>query len=317
MPINVEHGIINNPTCPNPGYYWPSLKYEAEICEAIADDNTLVISPTFRDIDIIKNIAYTYLNENPGCSVKICPFYDPWNKENFLEIANNHSNIELIDATKINYWMHAVDKFFVEYTDEEIKPTTFEYDFLCYQRKPYPTRQLRYDALKDLNGIITLGGNTYDFNEGVGKGTDEIMLGEDSKTIPNDMYSLGNLDIWQKSFLVITAETCSTNSPWASEKTWKPIIGKRPFVLCDNEWAPTYLKSKGFEIFDDEFGIEYVSECGRHGDNPTPEVLVEVVKNLQGENLEAYYKELEPKIEHNYHQYKKLVAEQKQRLTLP
>ena len=317
MPIDVEHGFINNPTCPNPGYYWPSLKYEAELCEALADDNTLVVATTFQNIEHIRDVAYSYLDENPSHQIKICHFYDPWNKSNFEELADSRSNIELIDATKLNYWMHAVDKFFVDYTDEEIKPTTFEYDFLCYQRKPYPARKERYNALKDLNGIVTLGGITYDFNEGVGKGTHEIMLGEEDATIPNDMYSLGNLDIWRKSFLVITAETCGTSAPWCSEKTFKPILGKRPFIICDNGWAPAYLKSKGFEIFDDEFGIEYVSECEMYGDNPTPEVLVEVVENLKGENLEAYYKELEPKLEHNYHQFKKLVAEQKQRLTLP
>ena len=59
-----------------------------------------------------------------------------------------------------------VDKFFVEYTDEEIN-NTFEYD--TKTQESHPTRQDRYSAMKDLNGIII--GNTYDRNEGIGKGT--------------------------------------------------------------------------------------------------------------------------------------------------
>jgi hypothetical protein len=51
--------------------------------------------------------------------------------------------------------------------------------------------------------------------------------------IPHDIHSLGNLDIWQQHFLNVVGETefMHWDNMFISEKTWKPILGLRPFVI--------------------------------------------------------------------------------------
>jgi hypothetical protein len=59
---------------------------------------------------------------------------------------------------------------------------------------------------------------------------------------------LGDINIWNQSFLNVVTETVD-NSFWLSEKTFKPIIGKRPFVIL-NEKSLAGLKEVGFKTFD-------------------------------------------------------------------
>jgi len=86
---------------------------------------------------------------------------------------------------------------------------------------------------------------------------------------------------------------------WITEKTFKPIMGGRPFIIHGHPETGDCLQSIGFETFDEEFGHTPLPNYIDHSTE-----VARVVDSLQGQNLSAWYKKLLPKIEHNFHNWK-------------
>lgn len=206
------------------------------------------------------------------------------------------------------YWFLACNTFFYEYTEEDIRPSSFEHTYICYNRKPSKhRRKLQQSFIKEdlfKHGIFTMG-NVVSQNEKheievtglniVHKtypdncyGHNANMSQEDEEyNIPADAFSLGNLSVWKKSFLCIVTETLSDESnavyPLLTEKTYKPIIGMRPFIIVGESCIPAKLRELGFYTFEAEI----------------PSDPVEAVKFLQNENLDLLYKKLYPRLVNN------------------
>jgi hypothetical protein len=114
-----------------------------------------------------------------------------------------------------------------------------KYLFLSYNRKP---RQWREDLVKQLieNNLHTKGFIT--FEEGHFPEIDKMTKEYDKNlhttdlrySRPEDILTLGNMDVWNNSYSVIVSET-EIYDPWQlSEKTWKPLMGLRPYFLNSN-----------------------------------------------------------------------------------
>lgn len=212
------------------------------------------------------------------------------------------------------YWLLACGEFFQTYNEHEIEPTTFENLYLCYNRKPAEHRiktflDFQNNQLLD-KGVFTLGKpnpgvtlslpwngfKTYTGND-PGK---SILVHEDDNiySIKCDPFSLGNLEVWQKSFLVIVHETLGPvqhenkilDYPLITEKTFKPIIGKRPFITIAQQGHREQMEKYGFEFYDE-----------------IPNDPVEAVEFCAKQNLTTFYKSLKPKIDHNYQNYFRIV----------
>lgn len=234
-----------------------------------------------------------------------------------VKVVGNVAN-EKFDAEYIPYWFLACNTFFKEYTDEEIQPDkTFTNTYLCYNRKPSSHRvRLQYEftwnKLLD-NGVFTMGKQIKEYEGWSGKspqyrnfnendyGMKSIMSGDDNDyMIPADAFSLGNLDIWKKSFLCIVTETLSDQRddqciPLLTEKTYKPIIGMRPFIVVGETTTHAKLRELGFYTFEADF----------------PADPVEAVKFLLGENLEALYQKLLPRLLSNKQTMARLTSQTK------
>jgi hypothetical protein len=156
---------------------------------------------------------------------------------------------------------------FYNYNIEDMLLKEVKHLFLCYNRKPKPHRIELVEKIyaNNLNtyGICSLGKNSanYDASEGV---TTDLFLAVDNDPpekystfytdfggIPFDLLSLGRLDIWQNHFLNIVSET--EFKPWdnlfVSEKTWKPIIGLRPFIVNGQTKIYKWLRNQGFKTY--------------------------------------------------------------------
>ena len=124
----------------------------------------------------------------------------------------------------------------------------------------------------------------------------------DSLTIPNDIYSLGRLDLWQQHFLNIVSETEFTpDSYFVSEKTFKPIIGLRPFIINGNPKIYTWLQQAGFDCFEDLFPVKQLMT--QTNADTCHRLIIETIKQLQKENLEKIYQEIYPRLLFNKHQF--------------
>ena len=123
--------------------------------------------------------------------------------------------------------------------------------------------------------------------------------------IPNDTHSLGPIEDWRQSFLIIVTETDHnrhTAVPFLSEKIWKPLIGMRPFLVLGDKGTIRTLKQAGFETFNEFFGIKH--------DDAGVDDIVKAVKSYNGD-MATDYETLKSKLIHNRKRYFEFVDEQK------
>jgi hypothetical protein len=135
----------------------------------------------------------------------------------------------------------------------------------------------------------------------------------DTVGIPHDIHSLGNINIWKTHFLTVVSET--EFFPWdntfVSEKTWKPILGLRPFVLNGQAKIYQWLRERGFKTFNHYFNrieLENVTELEIH------DSIIEVLKylvTLDKKEILAMYNNMLPDLIHNRDRFFEFSKEQK------
>ena len=218
------------------------------------------------------------------------------------------------------------------YTEEEISPTIFDKAFLLYQRKPRPhrlelTKRLIKENLLE-HGIVTLGSNEnhdYDWTNG-----DEIPIvltiddnpanykhngkHDEFGGIPNDLVTLGRLDIWQTCLLNVVSETEfeSWKPRFITEKMWKPIIGLRPFLIHGQTSIYSWLRNHGFRTFN-----HYWSHIDVETNPDVHATTVEVLKYLSAKSadeLMELYTTMLPDIKHNRDRYYEFAKEQRYKM---
>lgn len=149
-------------------------------------------------------------------------------------------------------WYTFFPSYINRYDLDDIKLNpNFTYKYLCYNRKPSTHRVNFVTKLRD-NNILKSGWVT--FQQGYFPEIDHLTGQTDSELFkerdlieyyqpknlelsrPDDIKTLGNLDIWNNSYVVIVSETTPDDPFHITEKTWKPILGMRPFLFngCTN-----------------------------------------------------------------------------------
>jgi hypothetical protein len=165
------------------------------------------------------------------------------------------------------------------------------------------------------HGCVTLGNSKYTVNDRhvnyKEHGADDVV---GDVGIPNDIYSLGQLEIWNQSFINIVSETQFEFGPnvFLSEKIWKPIIGLRPFIINGSPGIYRILKQAGFDCFEDLFPIAALSNCNRNNgwkfDNHKH--IIESLANFKNKNLSGIYNQLRPRLLHNQRLFYEYAANQ-------
>lgn len=173
----------------------------------------------------------------------------------------------------------------------------FKYYFLSYNRKPKLHRQ---DFITKLihNNLLQYGWVTY--TKGVFKDidiltgeTDQHLINEDKRfSRPEDLHTLGNLNVWNDSFCVVVTETEFQDQWQLTEKTWKPIMGLRPFIIIGHPNLQSILTEQGFYNTNELFGIH-----NNHTDDAI-RLLLNLCSKDKNEVYEMYSSML-PKLQHN------------------
>lgn len=173
--------------------------------------------------------------------------------------------------------------------------------YLCYNRKPRPHRHDLVNKIIE-NGLDTRGWITY--QKGIFPSIDEKTAASENDFFPTDMYSrpndltsLGDIEVWKKTFSVIVTETdnSAADGHHISEKTWKPIYGMRPFFLCSSPGVALLLKKLGFYTPKDFFEDNILDECNAQGII----TVLNKLKNLDNAQLFSLWKQQEPMLIHN------------------
>lgn len=119
--------------------------------------------------------------------------------------------------------------------------------------------------------------------------------------IPNGSQTLNAIPEMMESFLHVVTETCFWETKdHLTEKIFKPIVARQPFVLlgCANNLA--YLKSYGFKTFDSWWDESYDSI-----QDPVERIqaVVKIIKyicSMPEEELEAMLRGMQYILDHNY-----------------
>jgi len=128
-----------------------------------------------------------------------------------------------------------------------------------------------------------------------------LRIDSDEKEIPNGSYSLGPIPELMSSFLHIVTETMFWDKrTHLTEKIFKPIVAKQPFVLvgCANNLE--YLKSYGFKTFDRWWDESYDSITDPIQRLQAVSKIVKDICKLSDSDLTDMLFKMEEVLEHNY-----------------
>lgn len=124
---------------------------------------------------------------------------------------------------------------------------------------------------------------------------------QDQEIIPNHSFSLSAVKESQQSFCYLVTETCFwERKHHLTEKIFKPIISRMPFVLAGPAHNLKYLKSYGFKTFDAWFDESYDDI-----DDPYNRLLaiantMTQICDRSLEQLQVMLVEMQPVLDHNY-----------------
>ena len=232
-----------------------------------------------------------------------------------------------------NFNFHSIvlPKYFKPYSDEELKMLDVKYTFINYNRKPRTHRSQLVKKLVntglDKHGIVTHGIDNADYKFNENTYTHSITLketvediGEENQWwpeehgIPHDIHSLGRMDVWCHHFLNVVGETENHNDvpTFVSEKTWKPIIGMRPFIINGQTKVYKWLRERGFRTFN-----QYWDHIPVETESDTPEACAAVVKYLCGkskQDIHEMYDDMWPDLIHNQQRFYEFSREQKHKM---
>jgi hypothetical protein len=212
------------------------------------------------------------------------------------------------------YWAEFIRQnpkwFFDECYTQEPK---IEKLYLCQNRKLHPFRveflEL-LDSIKD-RGIISRG--TAGFTDPVYNIKElDPHESENHGTMVNDIFSLGNPDVWNRIFIDVVTESCKHSNVFLSEKTWKPIIGLRPFLILGDDNLYNQLHLLGFDTFDDIFGTWWTLPHWRD----RAQAIVDILKNFDSTNqdLNMLYQKLLPRLHNNRTRFEEYMIENHNRI---
>ncbi len=241
-------------------------------------DRVMLINPTWMHEN---NIAADIESADPDFI--ICHnFVDPAVPRIFDAITQSGRPYLLIgnaDHYRLDFWAMVCDLYFQNYEERDVPVLPTARKYICLNRKPHPHRVALVENLIHFGlqeqGYLSLGlpgdraitiDETFEDSQGIrdeygNLGVDETFV---SRRIRNDIFSVGSSQVWNNSLLCLVTETEFNNyypkNFFTSEKTFKPIIGMRPFFVYGQAPLRQYLKQSGFDIFDDVFDYSMVDE---------------------------------------------------------
>ena len=160
------------------------------------------------------------------------------------------------------------------------------------------------------NQCVEMGADFY-LNEFDCSDSKKINITDIKKSIPyildndpaQDDWSLSLSKYYNESFLSIVVETyCGNNPPFFTEKIWKPIAMKQPFILMNSKHSLKFLQDLGFKTFS-----PIIDESYDELDNPHrwDHIFREIKRfsNFSIDTLIEKQQQLQNVLDHNYNHY--------------
>jgi hypothetical protein len=119
--------------------------------------------------------------------------------------------------------------------------------------------------------------------------------------LANDIISLGDPIYWNSHFCTVITESVLHSDVFLSEKTFKPMIGLRPFIIYGDVGINAKLKELGFDTFEDLFPLSHRTDFNIPSDRHMfiKDDLLNLMNKYTIEDLEELYHSLEDRLMHN------------------
>lgn len=305
------------------GPEWSMKQLEQELLDKVIskfrNDNSrvVIINSVWYNNDYHQQVLHELHNLQPT-HIIVVALLDPPNikLEKFKEFNCEVIGIGYYNNSNVDYFAEFMNRFYQPVDCDLMDATTIDTAYMCLNRKPHQHRIRLYQGLKNANildrGFVTMGGNPplKVFSDDV-DGQQELAPngGSEQYGIENDIASLGNTSRWQRHFVNIVTETIWDIEPcnFLSEKTFKPILGLRPFLIYAPNGGIECLKRRGFESYIDDF--KDIVDV----DLTQPHNIVEFLRALV-EQPQSYYQmkfsQLKDKLLFNEQRFKQYVGEQ-------
>lgn len=115
---------------------------------------------------------------------------------------------------------------------------------------------------------------------------------------------LSLFDLAEKSLLHVVTETVFFGKKnHLTEKTFKPICLKMPFVLASNALSLEYLRRYGFHTFSDVWDESYDEETDDHKRLEKIAQLLADIDALSAQELAQLHRHVQPAVEHNFQHF--------------
>ena len=163
-------------------------------------------------------------------------------------------------------WLFFVEKYASKFYKDIPDSLSINKLFMCLNRRCHEHRVSIVKSFYDNNledyGYISLGDDPENTFKPIFLPEDIINKDGDKASgkafgITNDISGLGNPQYWNDHLINVTTETSVNNNTFISEKTWKPILGLKPFMILGDPKLYEYLHDYGIDTFDDLFGVGY------------------------------------------------------------
>jgi hypothetical protein len=237
------------------------------------------------------------------------------------KIVNQHNipmfNIGYYKNSK--YWCDVLSLFVSKHfsLDEKLLTNGKEIDipFMSLNGKPHPHRTELINNLKQLQ--LTKKGYV-SYNPFGLENCDSIKLDiiiDNQEFPPGDnatasgAMSLGNIKYWNKHFLNLVTETLPDPSElnfW-TEKTWKPILGLRPFLTYAPKNNLSMMQQHNFLDYANDFNDITDLDLLNHYNQPK---FLKVLSDQSTEYFQSKYKILHEKTLFNRRNFKRYVEKQ-------
>lgn len=225
-----------------------------------------------------------------------------------------------------SFWLEYISNYLDTYVDfDPYDITDHPKVYMCLNRKPHPHRQNFVKKLIDKKvlkkGIVSLG--TQPGMENIHNLPLPILLTHDSvdtagdttaygdNPITNNIHNVGSRVNWNNHVVNIVSETTLSSTGFISEKTLKPIIGRRPFMILGDMNVYNILHSWGIDTFDDIFGSGYTANMHYAREN----WVINNIKRLSNKNnLKSFLLSLKPRLDKNYEKLLNAIEHNKRRI---
>lgn len=263
---------------------------------------------------------------HPG-KISICYSGPDWENTNCVDvrkqahqfIKENSKDTIYVGNTRgkfyFNFWAEFIRINSNGFINEKyLRAPQFEKTYMCLNRKPHDHRAFLVDKLISKNlidrGLVSFG-NQFIIDEYL---DDIVSLGEKAvygnMSIKNDIVTLGDIDNWSRCFINVVSETTVHTDLFISEKTWKPIIGMRPFLILGDQNIYLQLKELGFDTFDDVFGTWWQNDNWQH----RALSITDILDNFDLKDCQPCYQNIYHRLLKNRQRFFEYIQENRERI---